>query len=45
MKAIFEHVGHGLHTLSGGLGIAILALIVLCLLTILPRVEKSNGKK
>jgi hypothetical protein len=45
MKMIFAHFEHGLQTMGGGIGVSILALILLFLLTILPRVEKSDGKK
>lgn len=31
--------------MGGGIGLSILALILLFLLTILPRVEKPDGKK
>ncbi|MGD0614510.1 MAG: hypothetical protein ABSA69_03595 [Verrucomicrobiota bacterium] len=45
MKMIFAHFEHGLHAMGGGIGLSILALILLFLLTILPRVEKPDGKK
>jgi hypothetical protein len=45
MKVIFALFEHGLHTLDNGIGISILALILLFLLTILPRAEKPGGRK
>jgi len=45
MKVIVALFEHGLQTLGNGIGISILALVILFLLTILPRAEKPDARK